>query len=116
MVQAEAQDRQVNRLRDAREWIGTLWSQSASNQHNHQDWDQRNSQNGGRTDCQGLGPRQRAEHASFLSFEQKDRQEGNDDDEQRKEERRADLPGCVDENRPTLWFRYWVSIVFLPFR
>ena len=61
---------------------------------------------------QARGP----EHASFLRFEQEDRQEGHDDDEQRKEERRTDLLGCVDKNLPPLRFRHRVGIVFLPFR
>jgi hypothetical protein len=116
MSQAEFQGWQVNRLCDTRNWIGTFRPQTAPNHHHHQYWHKCDGKDRGGADRQGLGPCQWSEHAPFLRFEQKDRHKGNNDDDQGKEERRANLFGCVDKNGVPLRFQYGAGIVFLPFR
>ena len=96
--QAESQDGQIYRLRDAGDRIARSGRSRPRMNIDHQHRHKRDGQDGREADGQRLGPGQRPEHAAFLRFEQEDRKERNNDDEQRKEERRADLLGGVDED------------------
>ena len=57
----------------------------------HQHRNQRHRETGGRRHGIGFCKRQRAEQASFLRFQREHRNEGQRDDHQREEQRRADL-------------------------
>ena len=80
MAQRETNHRQIDRLRQSRDRIFRFRPEPAFDEHQHQDGDKRDRQHRRESHGNGLGPGQRPEHATFLRFEQKHREERNDDD------------------------------------
>ena len=74
---------------------------AAANAIAHQHRHQRDGEDRRRGHRVGLGKRQRREQPSFLGFQSEHRQEAQSDDEQREEDRRPDLGGCVGQQSPT---------------
>ncbi len=102
MMQTEAQHGQIDGLRGARNRIGALGTEASTNEHDHEHRNERDGEDGRGTDGERLGPSERAEHAARLRLEQKHGQKRNDNNEQRKEQCRANLFGRVNENPPAL--------------
>ena len=80
MAQRETNDRQIDRLRQSRDRIFRFRPQPPLDEDQHQDGDKRDRQHRRESHGNGLGPGQWPEHATFLRFEQKHREERNDDD------------------------------------
>ena len=73
-------------------------SNLAANEQDHQDWDKGHAEKRSKEHREGLRIRQRTEQPPFLCLERKDRDEADGDDEERKEERAADLFGGGDDH------------------
>jgi hypothetical protein len=105
VAKTETQDREVNRLRPAREGISNFRPQTAPNKDHHQYGYQSDGEDGGESHGEGLCPGKGPEHSSFLGFQKEHGQKRNENDEQRKENRWANLFGCAGQNAPPFGFR-----------
>ena len=104
MPQTESQHRQIESLRPSRERIFGFRSEPAANKNHHQHGNQGDGQDRGKSHGESFGPRQRTEHAPFLSFEKEDRQKRHQDNEQGKEDGRANLFCRAHQNASPLLF------------
>ena len=93
-----ADDRPVDGDQCPVERVAGLGNDAPAHEDHHQRRHQRHRQDRRRRHRERLGERQRPEQAAFLRFQREDRQERHGDDEQREEQRRADLGGCLDED------------------
>jgi hypothetical protein len=75
---------------------------AAADQQPHQHRHQGHRQQRGHQQGPGLGPGQRREHAAFLGLQREHRQEGQGGDQQREEQRRADLLAALGDDLPVL--------------
>ena len=94
------QRRPIDRDQPAVERIAALGRNAAADQVAHQHGDQRHRESRGGGHGVGLGVRERREQTPLLSFECKHRHEREGDDEERGEERRADLRRGVADHAP----------------
>ncbi len=90
-------DGMIERDENAVDRVARLGSDAPPNKRHHQDRNQRDGEQRGEEHGEGLGEGQRLKKPSRLSFQREDRNEGNRDDQQRKEERAAHLPGGVQD-------------------
>ncbi len=76
-----------------------------ADENDHQDRNERDGKNGRESDGESFCPGEWAKHAAFLRFEEKYGQERDEDDQQRKEDCRADLLCAAQENVSPLLIR-----------
>ena len=107
MVQAPAQDGQIDGLRDAGEGVGALGEHVAAEEDGHERGDERDGEQRGEDEREGFGPGERAEHSALLRLKQEDGEEGDDDDDERVKEGRANLLRGADEDGAALLLVHW---------
>ena len=98
MVETPAQNGQIDGLGDARGWVLRLLAELSAQAERHKRRNQRDGEQGREDEGESLGPGERAEHAAFLCFKQEDRQERHHNNDERIEERGADLLCCADQD------------------
>ena len=104
MLQAPAQNGEINSLCDAGGGIPRFAAQFAAQAERHERRNQRDGKQRGEDERQRLGPGQRTEHAAFLRFKQKHRQKRHHNNDERVEERRPNLLRRADEDAAPLCF------------
>src|SRR6516165_9960558 len=108
MPEAPSDDRKIERLKEPRNWIRFFRSQSpAPDQQQHKNRDDCDRQERGAGDRQSLGVGERTKHPALLRLQQEYREERNDDDQERKEQRAADLfRGLQQQVLPLRFFHF----------
>ncbi len=98
-------------MRNSRNWVFRFRSQLAPNENDHQDGNKRDREEGREAHSQGLCPGQRTEHASFLRFQQENRQERDHNNKEGEEQCGPDLFGGVDKSADPLSFRSLLQVL-----